>query len=172
MVLTLKISTTGKYFDKICLEANRDIFCPIGGLPLREERKEKWAKERRLNCLVELTSNRSVRLKIMGIRREPPSLYLSKKSWSSIKSTLRSVLALLIVTIMKRVREIIFLKSNKFTAFKVKDRKEVGQSLMVFNVRKIIHFKLNVFLDLVKLKFQTTKIFYWVLIGLNKSPFL
>ena len=81
------------------------------------------------------------------------------------------MLALLIVTIMKKVREII-LKSDKFTACKVKDGEEVGKSLMVFNVRKIIHFKLNVFLDLVKLKFQTTRIFHWLLITLNKNPFL
>ena len=68
--------------------------------------------------------------------RALPSSSLSCKSWSPIKSTLRSVLGLITVIILKRVRESIFLQSNKFTACKVRDGKEEAKSLMVFNLYK------------------------------------
>ena len=41
--------------------------------------------------------------------------------------------------ILKRVSETIFFQSNKSTACKVKDEKEVANSLMAFNLLKIIH---------------------------------
>ena len=53
-----------------------------------------------------------------------------------LKITLRSVLGLITVIILKRVRESIFLQSNKFTACKVRDGKEEAKSLMVFNLHK------------------------------------
>ena len=40
---------------------------------------------------------------------------------------------------LKRVSECIFFQSNKFTAWKVKDKKEVVNCLMAFNLLKIIH---------------------------------
>ena len=56
-----------------------------------------------------------------------------------IRKTLKRVLGLLTVMILKRVSESIFFQSNKFTACKVKDEKEVANSLMAFNLLKIIH---------------------------------
>ena len=49
------------------------------------------------------------------------------------------MLGLLTVIILKRVSENIFFQSNKFKAYKVKDEKEVANSLMAFNLLKIIH---------------------------------
>ena len=49
------------------------------------------------------------------------------------------VLGLFAVMILKRMSESIFFQSNKSTACKVKDEKEVANSLMVFNLLKIIH---------------------------------
>ena len=45
-----------------------------------------------------------------------------------IKNNLGTVLALITVIILKRVRESFLFQSNKFTAYKVKDGKEVAQS--------------------------------------------
>ena len=45
---------------------------------------------------------------------------------------------MLTVMILKRVSESIFFQSNKVTANKVKDEKEVVNSLMAFNLLKII----------------------------------
>ena len=56
-----------------------------------------------------------------------------------IRKTLRRMLDLLIVMILERVSESIFFQNNKFTACKIKDGKEVANSLMVFNLLKIIH---------------------------------
>ena len=56
-----------------------------------------------------------------------------------IKKTLRRVLGLLTVMILKRVRESIFFQSNKFTTCKIKDGKVVEDFLMGFNLLKIIH---------------------------------
>ena len=53
--------------------------------------------------------------------------------------TLRRVLRLFTVMILKIVSESIFFKSNKFNACKIKDGKEVANSLMIFNLLKIIH---------------------------------
>ena len=49
------------------------------------------------------------------------------------------VLGLLTVMILKRVSESIFFQSNIFSACKVIHEKEVTNSLMVFNLLKIIH---------------------------------
>ena len=56
-----------------------------------------------------------------------------------IRKTMRRVLCLLTVMILKIVSQIIFFQSNKFTACKIKDGKEVANSLVVFNIPKIIH---------------------------------
>ena len=57
----------------------------------------------------------------------------------SIKKTLRMLLGLLTLMILKRVSESIFFQNNKFTACKVKDGKEVASSLMILNLLRIIH---------------------------------
>ena len=41
--------------------------------------------------------------------------------------------------ILKRVNESIYFQSNQFRTCKVKDEKEVANSLMAFNLLKIIH---------------------------------
>ena len=56
-----------------------------------------------------------------------------------IKKTLRRVLGLLTVMILKRVIQSIFFQSNKFTGCKVNDEEEVANYLIVFNLLKIIH---------------------------------
>ena len=54
-----------------------------------------------------------------------------------IRKTLKRVLDSLTVMILKRVSESIFFQINKFTACKF--TKEVANSLMAFNLLKIIH---------------------------------
>ena len=49
------------------------------------------------------------------------------------------MLGLLIVMVLKRVSESIFFQSNKFAACKVKDENEKANSLMTFNLLKVIH---------------------------------
>ena len=56
-----------------------------------------------------------------------------------MKKTLERVFYLLTVIILNRARESIFFQINKFTACKFKDKKEVSNSLMAFNLLKIIH---------------------------------
>ena len=56
-----------------------------------------------------------------------------------IRKTLRRVLGLLTVMTLKRVKESIFIQSDKFTAYKIKDGKEAENSLMVLSLLKIIH---------------------------------
>ena len=75
-----------------------------------------------------------------------------------IRKTLRRVLDSLTIMILKRVSESIFFQINKFTACKF--TKEVANSLLAFNLLKIIHpFQgKEAFKDLVKLKLQATRI--------------
>ena len=56
-----------------------------------------------------------------------------------VRKTLMRVLGLLTVMILKGVSDSIFFQSNRFTVCKVKDEKEIINSLMVFNLLKIIH---------------------------------
>ena len=56
-----------------------------------------------------------------------------------IMKTLRRVVVLFTVMILKRVSESIFFQNKKFTECKIKDGKDVANSLMVFNLLKIIH---------------------------------
>ena len=56
-----------------------------------------------------------------------------------IRKTLRRVLDLFTAMILKRVSESICFQSNEFTTCKVKDGKEVANSLMTFSLSEIIH---------------------------------
>ena len=56
-----------------------------------------------------------------------------------IKKILRRVLGLFTAMILKRVCDSNYFKSNKFTTCKVKDEKEMANSLMAFNLPKIIY---------------------------------
>ena len=90
-----------------------------------------------------------------------------------IRKSLRWVLVLLTVMILKIVIESIFFQNTKFIAYTFKDEKEVANSLMAFNLLKIIHpFQgKKHFKDLVKLQLQSTRIFIWSLIGLDTNFF-
>ena len=57
----------------------------------------------------------------------------------SIRKTLRRVFGLPTIMILERVSQSIFFQSNKYIACEVKDQKEVANSLMAFNLLKIIH---------------------------------
>ena len=56
-----------------------------------------------------------------------------------IKNAMERALSVIAVRNFKKVRESIFFQSSRFTACKVRDRKLVAQSLMAFNLRKVIH---------------------------------
>ena len=58
-----------------------------------------------------------------------------------IKNAIERALSVIAVRNFKKVREreSIFFQSSRFTACKVRDRKLVAQSLMAFNLRKVIH---------------------------------
>ena len=50
-----------------------------------------------------------------------------------------SLKAMLTVMILKKENESIFFQNNRLTACNVKDEKDVTNSLMVFNLLKIVH---------------------------------
>ena len=56
-----------------------------------------------------------------------------------IRNTLRRVLDVLTIMILKRVSESISFQSNKFTECKIKVEKEAVNYLMAFNLLKNIH---------------------------------
>ena len=56
-----------------------------------------------------------------------------------IRNTLRRVLDVLTIMILKRVSESISFQSNKFTECKIKVEKEAVKYLMAFNLLKNIH---------------------------------
>ena len=56
-----------------------------------------------------------------------------------IKNAMERALSVIDVRNFKKVRQSIFFQSSRFTACKVRDRKLVAQSLMAFNLRKVIH---------------------------------
>ena len=69
----------------------------------------------------------------------PPFLPLVRHPDPLITKTLRRVLGPLTVMILKRMSESVYFQSNKFTACKIKDEKDVANSFMTFNLPKIIH---------------------------------
>ena len=131
MIIKLKMCTTGKIFGYISLKVITDTFfqylvCNQGRVGVRHEGKGGG-----FNFLV-------------GRFRALSSLSLICKSWSPIKNTLKSVLSLITVIILKRRRESIFFKSNKFTVCKVRDGKEVANLWWCsIYVRLSIHFKVR-----------------------------
>ena len=80
----------------------------------------------------EMTSNRMVRFKILGMIDSPILIphkkHLEECAWSEYCNNFE-----------KGEREYIFFQSSKFTTCKVSDGKGVPKLLMVFNLRKIIH---------------------------------
>ena len=94
----------------------------------------------------EKMSSQTDRSKVLDLRGEPP-FPLSIPSLTPLvgnpdllmRKTLRSVTYMFTAMTLKRVSESVFLQSNTFRACKVKDGKEVAESLTVFNLLKIIH---------------------------------
>ena len=126
MTVLLKIHTANKIFSKICLKAIRYIFfqyvvCDQG----RQGRQGVISKKRG-------------KFKLLTLQRYPPIPSLSVTSYSLHKENWR-VPGLLSKMILKRASDSIFFQSNEFTAWEVKDKKEVANSLMKFNLLKIIH---------------------------------
>ena len=133
MIALLKMFVSGKIFDRICLKAVRDTFFPPQYIEFDQETGG-------LNFLVVVISNRKAKFKLVSLLRDPlnfPSLVGHPDL--PIRKTLRRVLDLLTIMILKKVSESIFFQINIFTACKFKDKKEVTNFLMVFNLLKIIH---------------------------------
>ena len=85
-------------------------------------------------------TNRRGKFKFLGLQGDLPQLPpLVGHSNLPIRETLKRVLVLLTLIVLKRVSESIFFESNKFTACKVKDKKEVANYLMAFSLMKTIH---------------------------------
>ena len=127
--------TTGKIFGRICLKAIRDYFF------------QYVVCDQGLNFLVMVISNRRGKFKLLGLQGDLPTNFLHPDL--PIRKSLRQVLGLLTVILLKRVSENIFFRSNKFTACKVKGEKEVVNSLMADypdlsrQSRLSIHFKVR-----------------------------
>ena len=123
--------SSGKIFDKICLKAIRNtnmffqyVVCDQG--------------TRRFNFSVGVVSNRKGKFKLFALQGDPPQFFpLVGNLDLLLRKTLRRVLDPLTVMILKRMSENIFFQINKFTACKF--TKEVANSLMAFNLLKIIH---------------------------------
>ena len=96
---------------------------------------------RRLNCWLEVYPTEGGSSTFLACRGNPPSQFRPLLGHPNlpIRKTLRRVLGLLTVMVLKRVRESIFFQSNKFTTCKIKDGKVVEDFLMGFNLLKIIH---------------------------------
>ena len=82
---------------------------------------------------------------------------------------------LIAVMIFKKVSGKIIFRSNKFIACKVKDEKEVAETLVAFNLLKIVRpfqSKKHLRIYLLKLKLQRTGIFNWLQIASNTNSSL
>ena len=124
----------GKKVGKICRKAITDAFFPICAPRLGEGRVDSlfwWG----VYPIEEGSSN------VLACRGSPhPQFcFLVGHPDLPIKKTLRRVLGLLTVMILKRVRENIFFQSNKFTTCKNEDGNKVKNYSMVFSLLKIIH---------------------------------
>ena len=129
MIVLLKIYAAGKTYGKICLKAITDklffqnVVCDQG-------------RERKLGVI----SNRKGKFKPLILQGDPrpqfpPLVWYPNFSMRKILESAWSAYLM----ILKRVGDSIFFQSNKFTACKVKDEKQVANSLMAFSPLKIIH---------------------------------
>ena len=120
-----------RVFDRICLKAVRDTFFPIYWV---------WSGDRGTQFFsgVDIQQKGKVQTFWLARRRAkfPP---LVGHPDLPIRKTLRRVLDLLIVMNLKRVWESIFFQINVITACKFKDKREVANSSMAFNLLKITY---------------------------------
>ena len=100
-------------------------------------------RTRGLNFLVGVISNRRGEFRLLVLQVDPPpSPIILPFLWYPnlpITKSLRIVLILFTVMILKKVSESILFQSNKFTACKVKYEKDVANSWMACNLLKIIY---------------------------------
>ena len=98
--------TSGKIWSKICLKAIRDTLFPNIWSVIKGLTGE-------LNFLLDVTSNRRRKFKILGLKTNPLlkfSLLVGHPDLPTRKS-LRNVLGLLIVMIFKKVRRVFSFKA-------------------------------------------------------------
>ena len=120
---------TDKIFGKICRKAIRDTF--FFNVVYVQDRDEGT------RFLSGVISNRRGKFTFLGLQGDLPIPSLSGTSWSPHKENPdEGAWSVYCDDFEKRVFS---LKSNTFTAFKVKHEKEVPNILMVFNLLKIIH---------------------------------
>ena len=110
----LKIYSTGKISGKICLKAIRDVV-------------NMWLIYVFQYVVCDQGRDRGTHFPALVGHLNLP-----------IRKTQSRLLGVLTAMILKRVSESIFFQSNKFTACKVKEEKEVANSLMALNLLKII----------------------------------
>ena len=136
MMCSWKCWPQAKILEKFVWKLLEIPFFPVCGLSLREG----WGR----NFLVRVISNSSRKFKLCGLQGELPHpaplfFLLVGHPDLPIRKTLRRVLGLLSVVLLKRVCERVFSFNATFTACKVMDEKEVPNFLMAFNLLKIIH---------------------------------
>ena len=127
MIVFLKIHASGKIFDKICLKTIIDAFSSNMWSVIWEQGDSifwwRWHIQQKGKVQTFWLAGRPP--KFFPLAGHPPAL--------------RRVLDLLTVMILKRVKESTFFQINKFTACKFKDKKEMENSLMAFNLLTFIH---------------------------------
>ena len=134
MIVLLKICATDKIFGKICLKIIRNTFF-----------SNMWSAisggTRGLKVLVRGDIQQKEKLQTYRFVGRHPTQFPSLVGYPDlpIRKTLSRVLGLFTEITLKRVSESICFESHKFTTCKVKDEKEVANSLMTFNLPKIIH---------------------------------
>ena len=124
----------GKMFGKICLKAFRNTFFSNMWSVIRGGKKG-------LTFWWKVISNRRGKFKLLGLQEEPPpspSPLVGHPNFS-IRKILRRVLGLL--TVFGKCECAYLFQSNKFTACKVKDRKEEANSSIYW--RLSIHLKVR-----------------------------
>ena len=104
-----------KVFAKVCLQVIRDTFFA-----------NMWSVTRGGVSGLSFLVQQNGKVPSFGPEWRPPKCTpLMGHLDLHIKKTLRSVFGLLTVMILKKVSQILLFQQNKFTAYKVKDEKEV-----------------------------------------------
>ena len=139
-IVLLKICATDKFFSKICLKIIRDIFFSSNMWSVEGQGRNRGTQSFGMEWYP--TEGEASNLWTCRETPPPPSHQfpsLVEHPDLSISKTLRRVLHLFTAMILKRVSKGIYFQRNKFTTCKVKDGKEAANSLMAFNLPKIIH---------------------------------
>ena len=132
-IVLLKMHASGKIFDRICLKADGDSFFFQYRYGVRSE-------DRGTQFFGAGNIQQKGKVQNFWLAGRPPKFPpLLGHPDLSIRKTLRRMLDLLTAMILKSVSEYFFFQINIFTAFKFKDKNEVANSSMAFNLLKIIH---------------------------------